>query len=1233
MTRIRNKHRLLGLLLAIMIVLLQFPTYAFAATDVAIVNNQRYSNLNTAWGKVKNGGTITIIADCKADALMVVEKNAKVTVNMGGHIINRGKASTKYYGKGDGQIFFVKGGATLTINGGEGIEHEGYIDGDLWFSGSENGKIVKRLTGGVLTGGACDDHDGAGAITMMENTTVNLYHVNVVGNVSDCYGALYGQGGAIRMHEEDATLNLVDTKIMYNHAEDNGGAILIEDENSTVNMVASEISHNRAEGDGGGIYSDDTGTTIRMSENSIIAFNSADEGGGLYFDYSKFAVKDVDSTSSICYNNARDGHGGGIYVEHRIMAFSNYGSIHGISLEGNTAKGYGGGLYLDQEDISVSNCHITNNNAKYGGGVYVDNDGISLSNCTITGNNASQVGGGVFCSCTNDLALGGKVIVKDNTRGGNSKDDLYLNEGATNAYLSGSPSAKSEVGIRTEGKKERKIGRTAQFYYEDAFFSDLGDDYHIEFKDDKEELWIVKGGKTSIYVSHETPTPTKKNDFNGYPAIMGNFSFPSVIESNEDIDCDFIYSDGFFLNGPEGEYGNPDHYNPHLATMSMCMAMAGFYSNIGNDGMLKAGSDRTYTYKSQNITRLFTDIGVDPDNIYISDSNSVKPGIDTIGVAIGQKPIGSNGEILVPISIRGAGYESEWYGNTSVGTKGEHEGFEFAAEEVYKQVQAYVKDYGLDQAVKNGKVKFWIAGYSRAGATANLTAKRLVELYCRNKEDPATSNQVYAYCFEAPKGGMNGEMDLSADSYYCIHNCINKADAVPLVAPEEMGFIRYGVDHYIPGQPEAGDAKSDKTVWSYVKVMYWADDYRTWHDNNSWTVGSKEYNAQRAKMLRQLKTIDPFNIYFYDHFSPASIEYLGNKLMIYDLIHRINNQSFNQEQFVRILVRSLQAWGFYGSYGKDFRYSYSTCKPQDGGATFEQALQVMTKLFFSKSPDELDSMMTAASGAMERIDNDDDISLLKIYDNMIGDWCSLSQDDRDWYCNKLWENVFEGPGPDGKSVVDFLTKKERDELNGVWYTLIDVMMRFVASDYKYDADEWNESSAMVKDKSGNYSITPILENIGKVTIGSCQVVLGTLAYNANAIMQAHYPEINLAWIRSYDSLYDYDGENPITIVNNSTATVTCLISEDGETFAPAAEVYDDDCLVKLESDIPGAGVFYRIQEDDGEFSEWKPYNRPFKLNAYWTKDTTYVVETTAVYCGKVTPVKKATYQLLQEKDD
>lgn len=597
MRKQRNGRRVISLLLALVLAFSLLPVSAFAAGDIAVVNGTAYTSVKDAWNAVKKGGTIDLLADWNLKSAynncLTVEKNAAVTVNLNGHMINRGLANTRYYGSGDGQIFYVKGNAALTVNGGESTPHAGYRDGHLWFPGG-NGSAT--LTGGVLTGGACDDSDGAGAISMMKNATVTLNNVTVAGNLADCYGALYGHAGAIRMHSSGGVLNLNSSKILYNHAEDNGGGIYINDENNLIRMNNSEISYNFACDDGGGIYSNDIKTTVTMSNDSKIEHNSADAGAGIYFDYTQFVLKSEDSSASISHNQATSGDGGALHIQHdRSWAFlgnTNYGTIYGITFDGNSASGDGGAIYIQQEGIAVSGCKITGNSADEGGGIYNNNDENSISGTTITNNRASSDGGGVFSSCMNDLALGGKVVIENNKRGDGTADDLYLNDTwTTTAYLVGSPTGQSKIGIRTETPQERKLGKNQQFYFEDAFFYD-GSGYHIEFDEDKAELWLKKGEKEAIAVTGVSPEATVTGErYNGKAIIRGYFSYPSVVETSDDLDAVFYYSDGYFLDGSDAANNDPALYNSHLATMSMAMAMAGFYSNIGNDGALGVYSE------------------------------------------------------------------------------------------------------------------------------------------------------------------------------------------------------------------------------------------------------------------------------------------------------------------------------------------------------------------------------------------------------------------------------------------------------------------------------------------------------------------------------------------------------------------------------------------------------------------------------------------------------------------
>ena len=97
-------------------------------------------------------------------------------------------------------------------------------------------------------------------------------------------------------------------------------------------------------------------------------------------------------------------------------------------------------------------------------------------------------------------------------------------------------------------------------------------------------------------------------------------------------------------------------------------------------------------------------------------------------------------------------------------------------------------------------------------------------------------DDIYAFCFEAPKGGVYSELKDGL-TYANIHCILNPTDIVPFVGTTEMGFIRYGMDHIVPG-----------------------------HE-----VGTDGYNVQKALMMAQLAAINK-NIAVNDTFKEATME-------------------------------------------------------------------------------------------------------------------------------------------------------------------------------------------------------------------------------------------------------------------------------------------------------------------------------------------------------------------------
>ena len=307
------------------------------------------------------------------------------------------------------------------------------------------------------------------------------------------------------------------------------------------------------------------------------------------------------------------------------------------------------------------------------------------------------------------------------------------------------------------------------------------------------------------------------NDNNSYEVISGySYSFDEKLH--------FYYSDGYF-------YNDPTIYNEHLASMSLNMAATAF-PDVDED----EDESTRYLNQSHNITKLLEDIGC--EYVEINDYYKEKMTTDSIGVAVGIKKINLEGKeyTLIPIAIRGANYKLEWVSNVTLGLTGEAAGFSSAATQVMEFVEEIIAKYNIDVST----TKFWLAGYSRAGATANLTSKRLIDTYGEK------GAQVYGYCFEAPQGGYDEDNNYDPSKYYSIHNVINYEDIVPRVAPSYMGFFRYGVDHYVPGS-DAGE------------VVVYQDEYGVTHaKDNEYTKTDNldsDYLEHKAKMLDNIALI------------------------------------------------------------------------------------------------------------------------------------------------------------------------------------------------------------------------------------------------------------------------------------------------------------------------------------------------------------------------------------------
>ena len=266
----------------------------------------------------------------------------------------------------------------------------------------------------------------------------------------------------------------------------------------------------------------------------------------------------------------------------------------------------------------------------------------------------------------------------------------------------------------------------------------------------------------------------------------GIFTYQS---GNKNYTAEYYYTDDYFEK-------SSFTYNHSLATMSLCFAMSAFGSGQGTD----------YANKSENAWELLKNMGFDEEEIKVNEDFKVKPSTDSIGAIVGIKPIyvKDKAYTLVALAIRGSGYEQEWASNFTIGTSGQHAGFAKAKNDVINFLQEYLAEEKAKGKIP-GDVKFWVTGFSRAAATANLVGAKL------NDGINGVSylgDDVYTYCFETPAGGLRDQAKRSV--YDNIFNIINSNDPVPYVAPAAMGFRRYGKDLYLPSAEATSGYKSKK---------------------------------------------------------------------------------------------------------------------------------------------------------------------------------------------------------------------------------------------------------------------------------------------------------------------------------------------------------------------------------------------------------------------------------------
>ena len=286
---------------------------------------------------------------------------------------------------------------------------------------------------------------------------------------------------------------------------------------------------------------------------------------------------------------------------------------------------------------------------------------------------------------------------------------------------------------------------------------------------------------------------------------VSEYNGPFTFYSGDDISSEIChYSDTYFEN-------SGFVYNHELSKMSLALEMSAFNSKAGNffdvsesyyndafDMTTKIYNDQTAELdfsKARNVYELmkrcgFKDIGVNDDYLISTRYDGDRNDGNNIGICIGRKEI--NGETLLAVAVRGANYGDEWIGDFEVyESQKNHRGFEIARDRAYRDLIDYVTMYDI-----TGDIKFWIVGYSRGAAVANMLSAHVIDNGIA--DCTVAPENMFAYTFETPMGTKNS--DARESIYDGIWNIVNPIDFVPMVAFSDWGYTRYGNDVFLPSK-------------------------------------------------------------------------------------------------------------------------------------------------------------------------------------------------------------------------------------------------------------------------------------------------------------------------------------------------------------------------------------------------------------------------------------------------
>lgn len=405
--------------------------------------------------------------------------------------------------------------------------------------------------------------------------------------------------------------------------------------------------------------------------------------------------------------------------------------------------------------------------------------------------------------------------------------------------------------------------------------------------------------------------PDGNTSANGETGAYKEGEFPITFRTetqDSDITYDFYYSDEFFKK-------NSSEYNNQLAIASLGLELSAFSTlesdNYWTDDNVYISSGNAVR-RETNIINAYNTLGFADARFYNYDV-SLNDSSDKVAYSFAHKTIkdGNDQFTLITVVTRGGGYGAEWASNFNVGNNGIfHEGFKTASWAVVESLVDYMSDLRTAGTLDDN-VKFWVTGYSRGAAVANLTTAVLDEM---NSID---NNDVFAYTFATPQG-VNIEKykkyssQYSVTDYSGIFNIINPGDVVPTVALTNWGFGRFGSDKQL----------TDTDLWKsnngdmQKKLIQDAT-------SNFYKITSNEKEAEYASTVEQASFVKEFDDLLYN--CVDSSESFNKELenFVCDFLELTNTKEYVNGVEKDILTKFVEKYGEDGVVALYEASSYS----------------------------------------------------------------------------------------------------------------------------------------------------------------------------------------------------------------------------------------------------------------------------------------------------------------------